>query len=56
MEKVFEPDTENSKQNQILTKLAAEKQIHMLRDSTQAKTQAIQDQTKSIQEKKLTSQ
>ena len=50
MEEVFEPATENQKKNQNQTKLESEKQIQALRDSTQTTTQAIQDQTRAIQE------
>ena len=50
MEEVFEPVTENQKKNQNQTKLESEKQIQALRDSTQTTTQAIQDQTRAIQE------
>ena len=50
MEEVFEPVTENQKQNQTKQQELSEKQIHALRDSTQATTQAIQDQTRAIQE------
>ena len=49
MEDVFEPVTNNQKQNQIQTKLEAEKQIQALRDSTLSTTQAIDNQTKAIQ-------
>ena len=50
MEEVFEPVTENQKKSQKQTKLESEKQIQALRDSTQTTTQAIQDQTRAIQE------
>ena len=50
MEEVFEPVTENQKKSQNQTKLESEKQIEALRDSTQTTTQAIQDQTRAIQE------
>ena len=50
MEEVFEPVTENQKKSQNQTKLESEKQIQALRDSTQTTTQAIQDQTRAIQE------
>ena len=50
MEEFFEPVTENQKKNQNQTKLESEKQIQALRDSTQTTTQAIQDQTRAIQE------
>ena len=49
MEDVFEPVTENQKQNQIRTKLEAEKQVQALNDCTQTTKQVMQDQTKSIQ-------
>ena len=48
MEDVFEPVTENQKQNQNQTKIEAEKQIKALRHFTQGTTQAIQDQTKAV--------
>ena len=50
MEEVFEPVTENQKKSQNQTKLESEKQIQALGDSTQTTTQAIQDQTRAIQE------
>ena len=50
MEEVFEPVTENQKQNQTKQQELSEKQIQALRDSTQTTTQAIQDQTRAIQE------
>ena len=50
MEEVFEPVTENQKKSQNQTKLESEKQNQALRDSTQTTTQAIQDQTRAIQE------
>ena len=50
MEEVFEPVTENQKKSQNQTELEFEKQIQALRDSTQTTTQAIQDQTRAIQE------
>ena len=50
MEEVFEPVTENQKQNQTKQQELSEKQIQTLRDSTQTTTQAIQDQTRAIQE------
>ena len=50
MEEVFEPVTENQKKSQNQTKLESEKQLQALRDSTQTTTQAIQDQTRAIQE------
>ena len=46
MEEVFEPVTEKQSKQQELS----EKQIQVLRDSTQTTTQAIQDQTRAIQE------
>ena len=56
MEEIFEPVTakkaeasENQKQNQIQTKLEAEKQIEALRDFTQTTTQAFKNQTRAIQ-------
>ena len=54
MEEVFEPVTENQKKSQNQTKLESEKQIQALRDSTQTTTQAIQDQTRAIQESSKT--
>ena len=50
MEEVFEPVTENQKQNISKQQQQSEKQIQALRDSTQTTTQAIQDQTRAIQE------
>ena len=50
MEEVFEPVTENQKQNQTKQQELSEKQIQALRDSIQTTTQAIQDQTRAIQE------
>ena len=52
MEEVFEPVTEKQKQNISKQQELSEKQIQVLRDSTQATTttQAIQDQTGAIQE------
>ena len=50
MEEVFEPVTENQKQNISKQQELSEKQIQVLRDSTQTTTQAIQDQTRAIQE------
>ena len=49
-EEVFELVTEKQKQNQIQTKLETERQIQSLRGSTQATTQAIQDQTEVLQD------
>ena len=46
MEEVFEPVTKNQTKQQQ----QPEKQIQALRDSTQTTTQAIQDQTRAIQE------
>ena len=50
MEEVFEPVTENQKKSQNQTKLESEMQNQALRDSSQTTTQAIQDQTRAIQE------
>ena len=50
LEEVFEPVTENQKKIQNQTKLESENQIQALRDSTQTTTQAIQVQTRAIQE------
>ena len=50
MEDVFEPVTEKQKQNISEQQELSEKQIQVLRDSTQTTTQAIQDQTRAIQE------
>ena len=50
MEEVFEPVTENQKQNQTKQQELSEKQIQVLRDSAQTTTQATQDQTRAIQE------
>ena len=50
MEEVFEPVTENQKQNISKQQELSEKQIQVLRDSTQTTTQAIQGQTRAIQE------
>ena len=57
MEEVFAPvtakkaeATENQKQNQIQIKQQAEKQIQAPRESTQTTTQAIENQTRAIQE------
>ena len=50
MEEVFEPVTENQKQNISKQQEISEKQIQALRDSTQTTTQAIQDQTRAIRE------
>ena len=47
MEEVFEPVTKNQTKQQ---QQQSEKQIQALRDSTQTTTQAIQDQTRAIQE------
>ena len=49
MEKVFEPVTENQKQNQTKQQELSEKQIQALRDSTQTTTQAIENQTRAIE-------
>ena len=45
---VYGPLTGNQKQSQNQTKIESEKQIQALRDSTQTRTQAIQDQTRAI--------
>ena len=50
LEEVFEPVTENQKKIQNQTKLESENQIQALRDSTQTTRQAIQVQTRAIQE------
>ena len=49
MEEVFEPVTENRKQNQSKQQELSEKQIKALRDSTQTTTQAIENQTRAIE-------
>ena len=49
MEEVFEPITENQKQNQTKQQELSEKQIQALRDSTQTTTQAIENQTRAIE-------
>ena len=49
MEEVFEPVTENQKQNQTKQQALSEKQIQALRDSTQTTTQAIENQTRAIE-------
>ena len=49
MEEVFEPVTENQKQNQTKQQELSEKQIQALRDSTQTTTQAIENQTRAIE-------
>ena len=56
MEKIFEPVTENQKQNISKQQELSEKQIQALRDSTQTTTQAIQDQTRAIRESSNTMQ
>ena len=60
MEEVFEPVTENQKQNISKQQELSEKQIQALRDSTRAAsqttTQAIQDQTRAIRESSNTMQ
>ena len=56
MEEVFEPVTENQKQNISKQQELSEKQIQALRDSTQTTTQAIQDQTRAIRESSNTMQ
>ena len=49
MEEVFEPVTENQKQNQTKQQELSEKQIQAPRDSTQTTTQAIENQTRAIE-------
>ena len=49
VEEVFEPVTENQKQNQTKQQDLSEKQIQALRDSTQTTTQAIENQTRAIE-------
>ena len=49
MEEVFEPVTENQKQSQTKQQEFSEKQLQVLRDSTQTTKQAIQDQTRAIE-------
>ena len=49
MEEVFEPVTENQKQNQTKQQELSEKQIQALRDSTQTTKQAIENQTRAIE-------
>ena len=49
MEEVFEPVTENQKQNQTKQQELSEKQIQALLDSTQTTTQAIENQTRAIE-------
>ena len=49
MEEVFEPVTENQKQNISKQQELSEKQIQALRDSTQTTTQAIENQTRAIE-------
>ena len=56
MDEVFEPVTENQKQNISKQQELSEKQIQALRDSTQTTTQAIQDQTRVIRESSTTMQ
>ena len=56
MKEVFEPVTENQKQNISKQQELSEKQIQALRDSTQTTTQAIQDQTRAIRESSITMQ
>ena len=48
--RVFEPVTENQKQNQTKQQELSEKQIQALRDFTQTTTQGIENQTRAIQE------
>ena len=56
MEEVFEPVTENQKQNISKQQELSEKQLQALQDSTQTTTQAIQDQTRAIRESSNTMQ
>ena len=49
MGEIFEPVTENQKQNQTKQQEFSEKQIQALRDSTQTLTQAIENQTTAIE-------
>ena len=49
MEEIFEPITENQKQNQIKQQELSEEQIQALRDSTQTTKQAIENQTRAIE-------
>ena len=49
MEEVFEPVTENHKQNQTKQQEISEKRIQALRDSTQTTIQAIENQTRAIE-------
>ena len=56
MEEVFEPVTENQKQNISKQQELSEKQLQALQDSTQTTTQAIQDQTIAIRESSNTMQ
>ena len=49
MEEVFEPVTENQKQNQTKQQELSKTQIQALRDSTQTTTQAIENQTRAIE-------
>ena len=56
MEEVFEPVTENQKQNISKQQELSEKQIQALRDSTQTTTHAIQDQTRAKRESSNTMQ
>ena len=49
IDEVFEPVTENQKQNQTKKQELSEKQIQTLRDSTQTTTQAIENQTRAIE-------
>ena len=50
MEEVFEPVTENQKQNQTKQQEFSEKQIQALRDSTQTTRQAIQHSSEFLNE------
>ena len=49
MEEVFEPVTENQKQNQTKQQELSEKQIQALLGSTQTTTQAIENQTRALE-------
>ena len=50
MKKVFEPVTENQKQNQIKQQELSEEQIQALRDSAQTTTHAFENQTRAIEQ------
>ena len=54
MEKVFEHVTENQEQNKTKQQDLSEKQIRALRDSSQTTTQAIENQTRAIQQSRNT--